>query len=274
MILSDDQEDRYLLNEGNDVFGRVDWGPARVFNTDDGFGSNNYIIDLNGDDFAEAIICDVDVDLGGCDRRLHIYHNRGGTVGGVVSLVEERSGSTFGAQGLPALRGTHDVAIFDIDNDGDRDMVVGRCSGTRVYLNERNALGVDYCEAAANSTGQSARLRVEGSPRGEQRRDPASGLAPARAVRDLPREPGSCSAQPRQQLRQPLPARALPGPGQVVAASAAGEFSISIDLTAPPIGSTRSWPTPVTPSASRPVTGTISSIPTSNFTSATSVTFR
>lgn len=280
MILSDDQEDRYLLNEGNDVFGRVDWGPARVFNTDDGFGSNNYIIDLNGDDFAEAIICDVDVDLGGCDRRLHIYHNRGGTVGGVVSLVEERSGSTFGAQGLPALRGTHDVAIFDIDNDGDRDMVVGRCSGTRVYLNERNALGVDYCEAAANSTGQSARLRVEGSPfaanndvtlRADRLPPGQFGIFLVSPDRGFVPNPGNSSGN----LCLGAPLGRFLGPGQVVAASAAGEFSISIDLTALPIGST-----PVMADAGDTFSFTawyrdnFIGIPTSNFTSATSVTFR
>ena len=64
-------------------------------------------------------------------------------------------------------------------------------------------------------------------------------------------------------------------PGQIVAASPAGEFSISIDLTALPIGST-----PVMADAGDTFSftawyrDTFIGIPTSNFTSATSVTFR
>lgn len=165
LIISDDGDDRYLLNEGNDPFGRVEWGPANTFATDDGFGSNNLIVDLNGDDFPEAIICDVDVDIPGCGRRLHIYHNRGGTVGGSVTLREERSGSTYGALGLPELEGVHDIATMDIDNDGDLDLVIGRCNGTRVYMNQRDQLGVDLCQDAnGNSSGVPADISAVGSP--------------------------------------------------------------------------------------------------------------
>ena len=45
-----------------------------------------------------------------------------------------------GAVGLmPAeMSGTHYVAAFDIDNDKDKDLVVGRCNTTAVYLNTLN----------------------------------------------------------------------------------------------------------------------------------------
>ncbi|MEM9802840.1 MAG: VCBS repeat-containing protein [Planctomycetota bacterium] len=163
MIVSDDADDRYILNQGNDGLGRVIWSGALVFGTDDGFGSNNYILDLNGDEFPEAIICDVDVDIAGCSRRLHIFRNRGGDPGSQVLLREERSGGNFGALGLPELEGVHDIAIFDLDNDGDQDLIIGRCSDTRVYINQRNQLGIDYCtSAAANSTGVAADVQALG----------------------------------------------------------------------------------------------------------------
>ncbi|HPF13758.1 MAG TPA: VCBS repeat-containing protein, partial [Planctomycetota bacterium] len=167
LIISDDGADRYLLNQGNDVFGRVVWSPAYTYGAgvDIGFASNNLIRDLNGDGWPEAIFCDVDVDIPGCTRRMQIYHNRGGTAGGYVELREEVGSGYYGALGLPQLTATHDVAVFDIDNDGDEDMVVGRCAGTDVYLNQRDSMGTNYCgPAALNSNLGWGMMWATGSP--------------------------------------------------------------------------------------------------------------
>ncbi|MDF1839241.1 MAG: FG-GAP-like repeat-containing protein, partial [Planctomycetota bacterium] len=118
-----------------------------------------------GDGWDEAVFCDVDVDLPGCTRRLQIYHNRGGSAGGAVTLREESGGGSWGAMGLPQLTAAHDVAIFDVDNDGDEDFVVGRCVGTDVFLNQRNLLGTSYCSPSVpNSSGSSAVITGTGSP--------------------------------------------------------------------------------------------------------------
>ncbi len=167
VVISDDGSDRVRYNLSNNVLGIPQWGPARQFQFlsggDDGFGSNNLIVDLDGDGWNDIIICDVDVDIGGCGRRVHIYHNPGGAVGSEIVLLEERQTSGagwIGAVGLTQgdLTGGHDVAIFDIDNDGDMDMVLGRCSGTFVWENDS-----EVCQPNLGFGGPgSTRLRVCG----------------------------------------------------------------------------------------------------------------
>lgn len=282
LIISDDGADRYLLNEGNDAFGRVDFGGAQTFGTDDGFGSNNYIIDIDGDGFDEAIICDVDVDIPGCNRRLHLFHNRGTVPGSNVLIREEVSGANRGALGLPTLSGVHDVAIFDIDNDGDNDMVVGRCNGTRVYMNNRDLVGTDYCslQAVPNTTGQAGRMEVVGSP-------VAADNDLTLLATDLPT--GTFGffivSQTQGEINQPggsAGVLCIAGqigrfvqPGQILNSGSAGEFSLVADTTAlpQPTGTVEALPGD-TFNFTTWYRDTVAGVGTSNFTTAVSVTFR
>lgn len=162
LLVTDDLKDRVHINTGNTAFGDVAW-TAPVFyqflaGEDDGFGGDILVADLDGDGWNDTLHADVDLDVAGYQRRLHIYHNRTTVVGtSNVVLREERENSSstgwVGAVGLTenALRGTHHMAALDLDNDGDLDLVLGRKDGTQVYINE--PVGAPACGFFAYGTG-------------------------------------------------------------------------------------------------------------------------
>ncbi|HEY3246493.1 MAG TPA: FG-GAP-like repeat-containing protein [Phycisphaerae bacterium] len=133
LVISDDGADRYLLNTTtasgglttfmNNTFSFQSGG-------DDGFGSSSRMVDLNNDGWKDVLISDVDVDIPGCGRRLHIYRNLGNAPN--VTIQEQ------GTAGIPvtSLTGDYDVAPIDIDGDGWKDLVLGRCSGMSVWMNQ------------------------------------------------------------------------------------------------------------------------------------------
>lgn len=131
-VLGDDGSDRFLLNIGNGADGMADF-QSKTFSFlsggDDGFGNNSRIVDLNNDGWNDVLIADVDVDIGGCSRRLHLYRNLGNAPS--VTLQDQGTG------GIPSgsLTGTHDVAVFDVNGDGWNDLVIGRCAGLSIWIN-------------------------------------------------------------------------------------------------------------------------------------------
>ena len=131
-IVSDDGSDRFLLNSGNGADGMANF-ESKTFSFqsggDDGFGGNSRIVDINNDGFNDVLICDVDVDVAGCGRRLHLYRNLGNLPS--VTIQEQGTG------GIPTsdLTGTYDVAVFDLNGDGWKDLIIGRCAGIRIWMN-------------------------------------------------------------------------------------------------------------------------------------------
>ena len=126
LVATDDGADRYYLNQGNDASGTAEFiSYVFSFNVggDDGFGSNSIIADLNNDGWNDVLIADVDVDIGSCSRRMHIYRNLGGTPGSNVTLQEQTNQTNCGnghgnppsclVANIPAdmLQGVHDVAV-------------------------------------------------------------------------------------------------------------------------------------------------------------------
>jgi hypothetical protein len=170
-VVGDDANDRYALNTGVDALGRVIWSSSMLFDfltgSDDGFTGQILIEDLDRDDWADVLIADQDIDVGGSNRRLHLYHNLGGAPGDVVLLREERqsaqASSWLGVDGLHSsdLTGTYDVAALDVDGDGWKELVVGRAAGTAVW---RNTTGEQVCQPDLGSGGPgSAELSLCGA---------------------------------------------------------------------------------------------------------------
>jgi len=137
MIVGDDGQDQYILHQGV-VGGQATFSPATAFTYqggggDDGFPGNNVIADLNNDGWNDAIMADVDVDIPGCGRRTHIFRNLGNAPN--VTLREELVGGAICGIPTASLAGTFDIAVFDINGDGWKDMVIGRCTGTQIWIN-------------------------------------------------------------------------------------------------------------------------------------------
>ncbi|MCH7703405.1 MAG: VCBS repeat-containing protein, partial [Planctomycetes bacterium] len=138
MVITDDGPDRYDLNDGNGAQGAADF-TQYVFSfigggSDNEFGGNNLIVDLDNDGWNDVIITDVDVDIPGCTRRTHIYRNLANPPN--VTLQEQLIGGAVVGIPIDLLKGTHDIAVFDINGDGWKDMVIGRCSSTEVWINK------------------------------------------------------------------------------------------------------------------------------------------
>ena len=152
--MTSNDNDYVMLNQGSLTNGHVDWSAPietqLLFGSEPlhqgfpySYSSNNLLVDLDGDGFDEVLVADVDVEITQYKEgfRLHFYHNQGGLPGAAtVDLVEERGSlsdsSWIGAPGLHAedLRWTHDVAVFDVNGDGKKDLVLSRLEGTQVWL--------------------------------------------------------------------------------------------------------------------------------------------
>lgn len=166
LVIADDGSDRIRYGTGLDALNKMVWGPLKTFQfvtgADDGFGHTPYIKDLDGNGWNDVLITDVDGDVPGCGRRLHIYHNLGTIPGDMNTNLKEESelangGTGAGWKGVVGMtaadaKGTFDTLLEDFDHDGDIDMLVGTCSGTTYYQNELNPVQ-EVCQTDVGNGG-------------------------------------------------------------------------------------------------------------------------
>ena len=128
IVVLDDGTDKFLLNQGNNAQGIADF-LSLTFPAPHIFNAGDVLIeDLDKDGFNDVINMDADVDVAGCTLTTRIFHNQGDPPN--VTFVEEDA-----VIPLSMLNGVHDIAAFDIDGNGWTDLVIGRCSGTQVWMN-------------------------------------------------------------------------------------------------------------------------------------------
>ena len=180
LIVSENGNDGVVYNLGASG-GTVSWSPLVPFEFlaggDDSYAANSLATDLDGDGLDDVLIADVDPQIAGYNRRLHIYHNRGNSPMGSAILREERQTAGpgwVGAVGLDPnlLKGTHDFAVLDIDGDGLDDLLVSRNAGTETYRRVPHCqtdigggapgLVLTVCGSKL-SLGSSAQLRLTGA---------------------------------------------------------------------------------------------------------------
>jgi hypothetical protein len=128
IVVSDDGTDRYLLNTGNGANGQANFN-SLTFPNSGGFGSSSRYADMNQDGHLDVMICDVDVDSPGCTRVFKMYRNLGNYPN--VTMADQ------GVGGIPAnqLNGSYDVAPIDLNLDGYPDLVLARCAGISIWMN-------------------------------------------------------------------------------------------------------------------------------------------
>jgi hypothetical protein len=96
-----------------------------------GFAGNPYIVDIDGDGWNDVAMADTDVDVAGCTRRAVLTQNIFSTTLSNTQVLTTPYGATL--QNFNTL-GTHDLAVFDLDGDGFKDVISGLCIGYKVFI--------------------------------------------------------------------------------------------------------------------------------------------
>lgn len=138
----DGKKDLYVVDDGSDYILTVTSFVPNVsltatktnlnFSSSNGFGGNVHAADLDLDGDLDIGVADVDVDIPPCasGRRMAIYRNDNGVFTNV-----------YGTTLYGWATNCYDFVWMDVNNDGLKDFILGKCAGYGVFMN-------DSCELA------------------------------------------------------------------------------------------------------------------------------
>ncbi len=130
LFVVDDGQDSYLINTGNDLQGHAEFDQHLVQTSPDtsGFGGNVKFADLDLDGVLDVVVADVDVDINDCGGE-EVALLRGEGTPPDISYRDPFSGNT------PWVGySSFDAEPMHIDDDPVLDLVIGACTGTRVFM--------------------------------------------------------------------------------------------------------------------------------------------
>lgn len=137
----DGKKDLYVVDDGSDYLITINTITPNTnvtftktllsFSTSNGFGGNVHAADLDIDGDMDIVVADVDVDIPPCasGRRMAIYRNDNGVFS-----------NPYGTTVFPWATNAYDQAILDINSDGLKDFVIGKCSGYGVFMSDNCGL--------------------------------------------------------------------------------------------------------------------------------------
>lgn len=109
-----------------------------------GFGSICRSADIDGNGFDDFLVCDLDQEFPqDCSRRLRFFYSDG------TGPAYLSPGYPTGAAWTP--NGTSDVALLDLDADGDLDLLIGHCGGLSIFTQDGGA--IEFMRGDANDDG-------------------------------------------------------------------------------------------------------------------------
>ena len=131
IVVIDDSQDRYLINEGNGGDGRAEFTSYVISDSLSEFGNTPSCFDIDMDGDLDLFVPDVDADLPSfcpsTGRRAHFYENTG-----VKNNLFVENHFPIPTNMLDA---TFDVAPIDINGDGFLDIVQTSCEGFTIWMN-------------------------------------------------------------------------------------------------------------------------------------------